>query len=113
MDYLKKPITFERFLKAVKSAEHRRNVNGRRKENAIASDYIFVKGGTRLVKVKLDEILFIEGLKNYVAIHTVTQKIVTLQRLKALEDQLPVDKFIRVQNSRWRNVPKAVHPVYR
>ena len=49
--------------------------------------------------MNIDDILFIEGLKNYVAIHTAAQKIVSLQRLKTLEDQLPADKFIRVHNS--------------
>jgi len=99
VDYLKKPITFERFVKAVSKAEQRLQLTGPAKEKSGGADYIFVKEGTRFVKVNIDEILFIEGLKNYVAIHTVTQKIVSLQRLKALEDQLPADKFIRVHNS--------------
>jgi len=49
--------------------------------------------------VKLDEILYIEGLKDYVTIHTNNQKIVTLQRLKTLEEQLPATQFIRIHNS--------------
>ena len=49
----------------------------------------------RLVVTDTHDILFIECLKNYVAIHTATQKIVSLQRLRTLEDQLPADKFIR------------------
>jgi DNA-binding LytR/AlgR family response regulator len=69
------------------------------RERSGGTGYIFVKEGTRFVKVNIDEILFIEGLKNYVAIHTATQKVVSLQRLKALEDQLPADNFIRVHNS--------------
>jgi DNA-binding LytR/AlgR family response regulator len=51
------------------------------------------------MKIMISEILFIEGLKNYVAIHTFDKKIVSLQRLKSLEDKLPADKFIRVHNS--------------
>jgi DNA-binding LytR/AlgR family response regulator len=47
----------------------------------------------------LSDILYVEGLKDYVTIHTRTQKIVSLQRLKALEDQLPPDQFIRIHNS--------------
>ena len=99
VDYLKKPITFERFVKAVGKAEQRLQLSEPAKERSSGADYIFVKEGTRFVKVNIAEILFIEGLKNYVAIHTVTQKIVSLQRLKALEEQLPADKFIRVHNS--------------
>jgi two-component system LytT family response regulator len=99
VDYLKKPITFERFVKAVNKAEQRLQLTGPARQRSGGAGYIFVKEGTRFVKVNIDEILFIEGLKNYVAIHTVTQKIISLQRLKALEDRLPADKFIRVHNS--------------
>jgi two-component system LytT family response regulator len=99
VDYLKKPITFERFVKAVGKAEQRLQVLDPARESSVGAGYIFVKEGTRFVKVNIDEILFIEGLKNYVAIHTATQKVISLQRLKALEDQLPAENFIRVHNS--------------
>jgi DNA-binding LytR/AlgR family response regulator len=99
VDYLKKPITFERFLKAIDKVEQRLQPPEAVKEKLGAADYIFIKEGTRFVKVMIAEILFIEGLRNYVAIHTVHQKIVSLQRLKSLEDRLPSDKFIRVHNS--------------
>ncbi len=52
-----------------------------------------------MVKVVFDDILYVEGLKDYVTIHLNNQKIVSLQRLKTLEEQLPSDKFIRVHNS--------------
>jgi two-component system LytT family response regulator len=97
VDYLKKPITFERFVKAVSKVEQRQL--SREPVKIGGMEYIFVKEGTRYVKVMVSEILFIEGLKNYVTIHTGQQKIVSLQRLKSLEDQLPADKFIRVHNS--------------
>jgi two-component system LytT family response regulator len=99
VDYLKKPITFERFVKAVGKAEQRLQLPDPTKEKPAGADYIFVKEGTRYVKVNIGDILFIEGLKNYVTLHTPTLKIVTLQRLKALEDLLPAPKFIRVHNS--------------
>ena len=99
VDYLRKPITFERFVKAVGKAEQRLQVLDPARESSVGAGYIFVKEGTRFVKVNIDEILFIEGLKNYVAIHTATQKVISLQRLKALEDQLPAENFIRVHNS--------------
>jgi len=99
VDYLKKPITFERFVKAVGKAEQRLQQREPANVNSGSTDYIFVKEGTRFVKVNIDDILFIEGLKNYVAIHMATQKIVSLQRLKTLEDQLPAEKFIRVHLS--------------
>ena len=103
-DYLLKPITFERFLKSIDKITQRLDsapaVQPSSVEQTITPPaFIFVKDGTKLVKVKLDEILYIEGLKDYVTIHTFHQKIVTLQRLKSLEEQLPADKFIRVHNS--------------
>jgi len=103
-DYLLKPITFERFLKAVDKIMQRMDAapivqTKQADTGSTSTSFIFVKDGTRLVKVKLDEILYIEGLKDYVTIHTQTQKIVTLQRLKMLEEQLPADKFIRIHNS--------------
>src|SRR5690606_15093478 len=104
VDYLLKPITFERFLRAIDKAserlEHRRS---HPVEAAGAADsessFMFVKDGTRLVKVRWSDILYIEGLKDYVTIHTRDQKIVTLQRLKTLEGQLPPEKFMRIHNS--------------
>jgi two-component system, LytTR family, response regulator len=60
---------------------------------------IFVKDGTKLVKIRLNEILYIEGLKDYVAIYTKDKKVVTLQTLKSLEVQLGAHQFIRVHHS--------------
>jgi two-component system, LytTR family, response regulator len=105
VDYLLKPITFERFLRAIDKASQRLAVgnHGEHAERAqpveTATSFIFVKDGTKLVKLRWRDILYIEGLKDYVTIHTRDQKIVTLQRLKALETQLPSDKFIRIHNS--------------
>lgn len=106
-DYLLKPITFERFLKAIDRVTQRlegkaASVQQEKTEKAShesGQPFVFVKDGTKLVKIMLDDILYVEGLKDYVTIHTKTQKVVSLQRLKALEDQLPPDKFIRIHNS--------------
>lgn len=102
VDYLLKPITFERFLQAVEKARQRKeNVPEviAPKPDEAGQPFVFVKDGTKLVKVLLSEILYIEGLKDYVTIHTRQQKIVSLQRLKAMEEQLPSDQFIRVHHS--------------
>lgn len=102
-DYLLKPITFERFLKSVDKIMQRLEVEPKpvitTTENSPAPTFVFVKDGTKLVKIQLDEILYVEGLKDYVTIHTTNRKITTLQRMKALEEQLPADKFIRIHNS--------------
>ena len=108
-DYLLKPISFERFLKTVEKVIARLDKE-KNSGNAIVqnvsiennepkSDFIFVKDGTKLVKVNFSDILYIEGLKDYVCIYTPDQKIVTLQTMKSLENTLPAEKFIRVHNS--------------
>jgi two-component system, LytTR family, response regulator len=112
LDYLLKPITFERFLKSVEKASLRLNSNQVPVVEKNTPDtftinpvidavqpYIFVKDGTKLVKIKLNDIMYIEGLKDYVSIYTTTQKVVSLQTLKALELQLPEKQFIRIHNS--------------
>ena len=102
-DYLLKPITFERFLRAVDKVTQRlaprSHVISERAPGATEPSFVFVKDGTKLVKIVFDDIRYVEGLKDYVTIHTDTQKIVSLQRLKTLEDQLPSDKFVRIHNS--------------
>ena len=114
-DYLLKPITFERFLKAVERATIRLNTtnimstitNENEKINAekinnnneLIQPFIFVKDGTKLVKIKLSDIMYIEGLKDYISIYTPNKKIVSLQRIKVLEAQLPENQFIRIHNS--------------
>lgn len=104
-DYLLKPITFERFLRTVDKLIQRLETKTspatpqERTPSEPSPAFVFVKDGTKLVKVRLDDILYVEGLKDYVTIHTRTQKVISLQRLKALEEQLPADKFIRIHNS--------------
>lgn len=110
VDYLLKPITLERFLKSMEKINQRMQGIANQQLPSeqpapvvVAAEpapaYIFVKDGTKLVKVKLNEIMYVEGMKDYVAIHTPQQRIVTLQRLKALEEQLPENQFIRIHNS--------------
>lgn len=104
VDYLLKPITFDRFLKAVDKAGQRLNagtapVVEKTVPAEPAQPFVFVKDGTKLVKINFDDILYVEGLKDYVTIHTKTQKVVSLQRLKSLELQLPADRFIRIHHS--------------
>ena len=101
VDYLLKPITFDRFLKAVDKASRRILPAASPEPVAVdkANPFVFIKDGTKLVKINFDDILFVQGLKDYVTIVTKTQKIVSLQRLKTLESQLPADEFIRIHHS--------------
>lgn len=105
-DYLLKPISFERFLKSVEKATARLAITDVKKDvhqtasaNNPRNEFIFIKDGTKMIKVRLNEIKYIEGLKDYVSIYTTEKKIVSLQTLKSLEAQLPHNQFIRVHNS--------------
>lgn len=113
IDYLLKPITLERFLIAVDKVNERYNHQHKTAPDnkADAAPYMFVKEGTRLVKVQLDDILYVEGLKDYVTIYTKEQKVIALQRLKTLETQLPSGRFIRIHNSYIVSLQaiKAIH----
>lgn len=97
LDYLMKPITFERFLAAVKKFE---DDNGSKKPAKDEKDQsiLFVKSGKEIIKLKYDDILFIEGMKDYVCMHTKSRKVIIHNSLKNLDENLP-DNFIRAHNS--------------
>jgi two-component system LytT family response regulator len=95
VDYLLKPIPFERFYQAVQKAQRRlRPVLA-----DTARPYLFVKTEHRLQRVDLAEIRYLEGLQNYVLIHTTTEKIIARQTINSLEASLPVSAFVRVHKS--------------
>lgn len=98
VDYLLKPISFERFVKAIKKAEQlmQQASDSLSDKNA---DYIFVKADKKLIKVLFDAIQYIEGLKDYVILHVDNKRIVTLQTMKSLEQKLPADIFMRIHRS--------------
>ena len=106
-DYLLKPITFERFLKCIERITHDLNAEpdgptssqGSSAPAPGAPEFFFVKDGTKSVRINFDEILYIEGLKDYVKIHTLTKRITTLQSLKKLMETLPAGAFVRVHHS--------------
>ncbi len=107
-DYLLKPITFERFLQSVAKISARLSPAGPEVPAPIApasppiskeADFLFVKDGTKSVRLRLDEIQYIESLKDYVRIHTPERRITTLQSLKRLVELLPEDRFLRTHHS--------------
>lgn len=107
VDYLLKPIAFERFLKAVNRAieNHRSQANPVMEESE-EKDYIFIKADKKLVRVKFEDIVYIEGLKDYVIIRLDTSRVITLQTMKSLEDKLPIQKFKRIHRSYIVNINK-------
>ncbi|NIJ51005.1 LytR/AlgR family response regulator transcription factor [Dyadobacter arcticus] len=115
IDYLLKPISFERFLSSVQKAQERFHpapdaVSVPSKElppknetilsaRPIAAEFIFVKTEYKIIKINLTDILFIEGLKDYVSIYTPTERILSLQTMKKMEEVLPGPRFMRVHKS--------------
>lgn len=109
VDFLVKPIETNRFVKAVNKADAYHNLLiHEEKENieTIEDDFFFVKSERRYFKVTFDEILFIEGLKDYVIIQTNTQRIITKMTLKAIGVFLPPSLFFRINKSYIINTKK-------
>ena len=102
LDYLLKPISFDRFFKAVmKAKEHyeHRQPGPAQVHTELKDDYIFIKADNKLVKLAYNDIVFVEALQNYVAIHTADKKFITYLTFKSIEESLPADKFIKVHKS--------------
>ncbi len=97
-DYLLKPITYERFLKGIEKTDKRLSIVSS-SENNNADEFIFIKTDSKMVKVNLSDILFVEGLKDYISLHTTTEVLISLMTLKSLEAMLPARNFLRVHKS--------------
>lgn len=101
LDYLKKPFSFERFLKAVQkakdlSAPNKLSETINKNENL---DYIFIKASKKTVNVLINSIVYVEALGDYVKIYTDTGNVVTYQSMKGIERLLPSKKFCRIHKS--------------
>jgi len=102
VDYLLKPFNYEEFLKATNKAREWFDLVELKQYKASENkDFIFVKSEYKQLKIKLEDILYIEGLKDYVKIWLVNQPqpVLTLMSLKKLEEELPADLFMRVHRS--------------
>lgn len=100
IDYLLKPFSFERFLKAIAKA-------GKRLNPAQNQGFLVVRADKKTYKISYDDILFIESMGDYVTIHTPTQKLTTYETLKNLEEQLSSHRFVRVHKSFLISLDKA------
>lgn len=104
VDYLLKPISLDRFIKAVNKASDQIALERKGETTSVVAeaeeqDFIFVKADKKLVKVKYDDIIYIEGLKDYVIIRMDDQRVITLQTMKSLESKLPASRFKRIHRS--------------
>ena len=109
--YLLKPISFERFLKAVQKVQEQLSATNNQLSGKVGVvdnqvvmpntqlDFIFVKTEYKIQKINLSDILYLEGLKDYVSIYTSSERILTLQTMKKMEEILPSTRFVRVHKS--------------
>jgi two-component system LytT family response regulator len=100
VDYLVKPTSFNRFFKAVNKAE---SMIKSRMPNPVAMEKrlknIFLKDGFKLLRVPVDQIVYVEGLRDYVQIMLPDKKVISYMRMKNMEAMLPADQFIRIHKS--------------
>lgn len=103
LDYLVKPISFDRFFKAALKAKEYyeiRQLNSPAPGREIpGNDFFFIKADNKLVKIFLEEVLFVEALQNYITVYTVNRKYITYLTFKAMEEFLPPDRFIKTHKS--------------
>ncbi|MEP7317504.1 MAG: LytTR family DNA-binding domain-containing protein, partial [Panacibacter sp.] len=98
VDYLLKPFTFERFMQAAYKAQE--YFNYQNKKDNTSAQYIFIRADYSLIKINTADILFIEGLDDYLKIHIANQKpLVARMTMKVILDKLPAKDFIRVHRS--------------
>lgn len=109
VDYLLKPISADRFMKAANKAIEQiklRQAKSGADHPEDSNEFIFVKADKKYIKVKYDEIVYIEGLKDYVIIKLLVGRVITLQTMKSLEDKLPPKLFKRIHRSYIINLDK-------
>lgn len=107
VDYLLKPITFERFFKSIDKFLRANSLIVPEKKEVLQDEFILVKSGNKHHKIKIDQILFIESLKDYIKIHTVNDKrIVSKYKIGEIEEELANKNFLRVHRSYVINTNK-------
>jgi len=108
LDYLLKPISFDRFMKAVSKAlaQNTSTASPIQTNSSNDDDFIFFKSDKKMIRVCLCDILYIESIKDYVKIKTSEKEVVTHQKISTLETKLSANDFIRVHRSFIVNIPK-------
>ena len=103
LDYLVKPVSLDRFIKACNKANQLFELKLGRKSGGVAArpEYIFVNANYKLIKITLADIIYVEGLKDYIKIHlkSAQHAVVTRMPIKTIEEQLPPGQFIRIHKS--------------
>jgi len=104
VDYLIKPFAFDRFVKSVNKADMLLKLNNLQSNTCdnrsrVISDFLMIKIEYNTKRVDLDDILFIEGMKDYIKLYTGTRPLLTKTTLKNINEKLPADRFLRVHKS--------------
>jgi DNA-binding LytR/AlgR family response regulator len=107
LDYLLKPYSFERFLKAVVKAEEIIQLQKQQISPQPENEYIIVKAGYQNLKIFLADIQYIEAMDNYVRIFTPLKTYTTLLSMKSIAEMLPVNQFVRIHKSFIISIPKV------
>jgi DNA-binding LytR/AlgR family response regulator len=108
LDYLLKPIGYSDFLKSANKVKSWFDVNPKKSDEVNSNkEFLFIKSEYKIVRINFDDIKYIEGMNEYIRIHLVNSKpVMTLLSMKAIEEQLPTDKFMRVHRSFIVNLTK-------
>ena len=100
LDYLVKPIPLPRFIKSINKITSEFDLKNTFKVESLKTDHhIFIKSDKKMIKVLIEDILFIEGMKEYIKVVTTDKSYITLKSLTSLTEELPLDKFIRMHKS--------------
>jgi two-component system LytT family response regulator len=100
LDYLVKPIPLPRFIKCIHKIETEYHLkNNIKTENHRVEPHIFIKVDKKMVKINIDEILFIEGMKEYIKVVTLEKTYITHKSLTSLTEELPSERFMRIHKS--------------
>ena len=108
VDYLLKPIPFERFLKAVAKVFHQptNQIAPAPRQDVATENYVYFKVDKKMIKTKMADVLYIESIKDYVKVKTQEKEIVTQQKISYLEESLPREQFLRIHRSFIVNLEK-------
>ncbi|MFI5153565.1 MAG: LytR/AlgR family response regulator transcription factor [Chitinophagales bacterium] len=108
LDYLVKPFSYERFLKACTKAKEYHELRNKTNfsESGTRADYFFVKCDGKIEKIFYDELIYVEAMQNYVALNTNERKMMVYLTIKGIEEQLPTDIFLKIHKSTIINTNK-------
>jgi len=100
LDYLVKPIPLPRFIKCINKITTEYNLkNNIKVENTKGDSHIFIKVDKKMMKINIEEILFVEGMKEYIKVVTPDKTYITHKSLTSLSEELPADRFLRIHKS--------------